>query len=181
VSVDDLKAHLRLLDDDSEDDVLAVLATAARETFEDVTRGRIVLPTVFRQSFTGWPCSASYLALGVANVSAVASVMYTDPDGEEQTLDNWSADLSGCPALVYLDPGESWPALSCSVPRPVRVQFTAGWPNVDAVPAAVLLGLRMLCGNWYSNRESHGAVDLKATPYGFDRLCQMYSTGLGVF
>lgn len=174
-----LKKHLRLLDDDAEDDILTHYIRAARECFENVTNGRYVLSCTVQQKFPDFPrCHYEPLKLRAANVTDVAEITYIDHDGVEQDLPTWESDLSGCPALVYLPEG-LFPRTHCRTPRPVTVTFEAGWESVGDVPSSVLLGIMMLAGNWYANRESHGATDLKKTPYGFDRLCDLYDTGLG--
>lgn len=185
VSVDDLKSHLRLLDDHEEDDVLDMLRRSAREMFEKTTDGRIVLPTEFRQNFTCWPYTywpytAGALRLSLGNVTEITAVLYVDENEEEQELEDWTVDLTGTPAIVYLPTGD-YPSLSATRPRPVSVEYTAGWATLAEVPRAVILAIKLLAAHWYSVRESHQEVTYSATPYGFDRLCQSYSTGLGGF
>ncbi len=79
--------------------------------------------------------------------------------------------------MVYL-PGFSYPSLSSTRPRPVSIQFRAGWPDVASVPMAVRLAIRGIAAHWYGVRESHSEVDYKDVPMGFKRLCNLYSTGL---
>lgn len=176
VTAAELKEHLH---NNEEDSTLGVFISAAREHFQHLTRGRIVMPTTFRQSFAAWPYYQP-IRLAVGNVSAVSSVTYYDQAEAQQTLGGTSVDLTGTPALIYLPTG-SFPSLSTTRPRPVSITFVAGWANAAAVPPSVRLSILLLAAHYAQVREAYGEANLKAVPAGFTAFCQQWNTGLGGF
>ena len=139
VSLDQVKAHLRV-DGDEEDGYVGGLIAAA-VSYLDGPRGvlgRCVQSQRWRLDMRdGW---GGELKLPLPHASDISAVL-VDDDGQDQPLpvtvrdcDPWS--------IVRPDSGTS---------RPVRLSFTAGVPE-DIAPSlqqAVLL----IVGNWYLNRE----------------------------
>lgn len=179
---EELKAHLNLNNGDSENDQLAMFIGTAASLFELETQGRVVLATGFRQWFT----SFDSLELARDRVTGVTAVGYYDEDDAEQELPayaddatGWRSDTTGQPSLVYL-PSDSPPTLSALRPRPVYVDFTAGWANANSLPDDVRVAILQLASHLYANRESHTPDDLKELPAGFRRVCDKYMTGRGI-
>ena len=154
---------------------LAEFITVARMQFEADTDGRAVMPTIYEQHLTGWPDKAIRLERG--RVTELTSVKYYDPEEDEQTLEDVVVDVSGVPALVYLTEG-GWPATSLTQPRPITIEFIAGWASVADVPADVKLAIKIMAGSFYSQRENYGETDFKIFPAGFARVCDRYRTGI---
>ncbi|MBP3954917.1 phage head-tail connector protein [Gemmata sp. G18] len=179
--VEALKAHIKSNNGTSEDSELQVFLDAAMSAFEHETDGRIVLSTTFKQYF---PCWAKCLELARGKVTNVAAVSYFDENEDEFEIDGWYADFTSIPALVNFPdlayfPDGVFPALSLTRPRPVCVEFTAGWVGVDYLPAEVRVAVLQLAAHYYANRESHTTDTLKELPMGFTRICNKYLTGLG--
>lgn len=172
ITVEQLAAHLRL-NDTSEEEQLALYLVAARETFEFET-GRAVVPTTYRQHMAAWD---SPIRLIRSNALEVTAVTYFDHDDQEQELEGWETDITGVPGLVYL-PGDNWPALSSTRPRPITVEFVAGW-DTDAVPADVRHALLLVAAFFYRHRENYTELSLNELPMGFHRVCSKYMTGVG--
>ncbi|MBA4189126.1 MAG: hypothetical protein C0467_14100 [Planctomycetaceae bacterium] len=170
VTVEELKAHLRI-NTDVEDTELAVYITAARQQFEYGTNGRIVVPAIYKQYCNYWQ---DVIRLQVGAVTEVTSVEYYDEDDALQDLASYSTDLTSTPALVYV-PDFDYPALSSTIIRPIVITFIAG---MATVPSDVALAIKLLAGHYYKNRESHLVDDLKELPLGFQRICSKYNTGL---
>lgn len=174
ITVEQLAAHLRL-NSTAEEDELALYIDAAREAFEFET-GRAVVSTTYRQHMHCWDAPIRLIR---SNALSVESVTYYDQDDEEQELEDWQADLTGVPGLVYL-PGDNWPALSATRPRPITVEFSAGWDS-DAVPADVRHALLLVAAFYYRHRENYTELSLNELPMGFRRVCDKYKTGIGGF
>ncbi len=82
VSLAEAKLHLRV-DDNADDVLIGALITAARQHAEHDTRRALVTQT-WKLVLDAFP--ESVITLDRAPVSAVVSVVYTDPDGVSQTL-----------------------------------------------------------------------------------------------
>ncbi|MBP3957420.1 phage head-tail connector protein [Gemmata sp. G18] len=171
--VTQLVAHIKSNNGSSEDAELQVFLDAAMSAFEHETDGRIVLSTGFKQYF---PCWAKCFELARGKVTDIASVTYFDDADQEQELTSWIGDATGIPAIVSIIDGE-FPALS-AMPRPIAIEFTAGWVGVDYLPAEVRVAVLQLAAHYYANRESHTTDSLKELPMAFTRVCNKYLTGL---
>lgn len=185
VTADELADHIRLNYAASADQSnLERFIVAAREHFEFSTDGRVVLSSQFAQHLTGWPTDRYAqpvpIQLHRGRVTSLDSITYYDADDVQQTADlgDWSIDTTGIPALVYR-PDKTYPVLSTTRPRPVTIEFTAGWESVGEVPEDVKLGVLMLAGEWYQTREAYQDADRREVPMGFQRLANRYKTGLG--
>lgn len=174
VSAEELHEHLNLnvgLEDVRS--LLELYIIVARELFEHDT-GLAVCTQTFTQYQAGWECPVRLFRHPVQDVT---SVQYYDTNDELQTLTDWEVDLTGCPALIYKTDGTSFPALSTNRPRPIEIEYEAG-VDAEYTDAGIRLAIMLLAGHYYNVRESHGEVDYKSVPMGWDRLTAKYSTGL---
>lgn len=165
VSLDELKAQLRI-DHADEDDLLGELIAAARECVEDDTARALVTQTwqlTLDRFPRGCASSADYRVIELRRppVQSVTSVTYYDADAVEQTLDPsaYHVSTAGAPGRLVLADGESWPVTECGRPGAVTVTFACGYgADGSAVPAAAKHAIKLLCGHWYRNREAVGSV-----------------------
>lgn len=146
--------------------------STARELFE-LRTGRPVLPATFRQ----WFGSFDALELVRGDVLGVEAVTYLDADQAEQDLDGWQLDAAELPAVVYL-PGGGYPAVTDRRRLPVWVDYTAGYPNEAAIPAAVVTAVQLVAAHLYRFREATTEAALKELPIGFGTICDLFDTGL---
>lgn len=141
------EAKLFLRVDFTDDDTLIdALISAAREYAEHYT-GQTYATVVYELGLDAFPADA--IALPNPPVSEVASVKYTDPAGDEQTLDPASyvfANYGMTPSIYPLDP---WPATAV-YPNAVRVRYTA----TGTVPKVVEAAMLELVAHFYENREN---------------------------
>lgn len=144
VTVDDLKAHARITNDE-EDVKLAGYITAAREHIEGLT-GR-ALATQSREASLDWfPCFA-VIRFGRAPLLTVESVKYLDGDGIEQTLapSAYVVDVRSEPGELQLAIDASWPK-TANLRNAVRVAYTCGYASTPAVLKQAIL---FLAAHWY--------------------------------
>ncbi len=152
VSLAEAKAHLRI-DGNTEDTLLQSLMLAARVHLELVLARAFIAQgwTYLRDT---WP-AARELALPLAPVASVTSVVVIAADGTRATLD---------PAAYLLDGSGNTPRLvlagSTPLPRPGRVAngieitFVAGHGSTGAdVPAPLRHAILLLAAHWYENRQ----------------------------
>lgn len=172
--LDLFKLHLSYNGGDEEDATLSQYLQTAIDLFELHSGGRVVLSTGFTQYSPCWPCGYRPLELKRGKVTAVEEVRYFDVDDDEVELSEnaYAVDKTGVPALIWHKLG-SFPALSAHRPRPVAVEFTAGWA-VDAVPDSVKTGIFLLAAHFYEHRGDEDS-DI---PEPFVRLANLWHTGL---
>lgn len=196
VTVDELRAHLRM-NNTAEDDLLAEFLAAAEERFEDDTQ-RPVMQTVYRQSFSRWPvphywpayahphttpysCRWPFgIVLARGGVSAVGSVKRYLADGTTEDVADWSADLQTPPARVMLAaiPDPLTTAAGVLVSPAGYVEYTAGWATAGAVPRTVRMAIKLLAAHWYDYREAYTEKNLNELSAGWCRVVSRYKLGL---
>ena len=124
VALDTVKDALRVSSDVTEDDDrLEQLIRSETARYEAFT-GRVLLPTTYRLSLSGWGFP---VCLPVMPVRAVTGVTYLDAEHVEQTLSvgAWYATEAAPQWSVDLVSNAGLPVLS-DRPWPVRVAFEAG-------------------------------------------------------
>lgn len=149
ITLEEAKAHLRVVGDD-EDDLITGLIVAAREMAEG-RLNRTITQRTRTEVFASWRHD---LVLSKPPIVSVDAVTYADDAGEVQTLD---ADLYHAavylePAVVELAPGFQPPALHFRQ-HPIAVTYTAGYPEGD-VPRAIRQWMLLAIGTMYGNRET---------------------------
>lgn len=176
VSLADAKAHLRVLHDD-DDAYIEALVMVAADWLDgpDGWLGRALRPQVLelRQcGFTGEP-----VALPQPPCVSVTSVTYLDPAGDDQvwSAESWRTTQMG--ALTYLIPARSlaWPSVLGDVDA-VRIRYAAGYGAEDgpALPAPIRQAVLLLVGHWYANRAPVSAEAVNDLPFAVEALLSTY-------
>jgi len=172
----DLKDHLRLTnDDDDEDGYLEGLIVMARRAIEVQTRRSIITQTL-QLTLDGFP-RGRVIKLPRPPVASVTSVKYDDTAGTEQTLstDYYQADTYSTPGRVVLKDGYSWPS-TINNANSVRIVYVAGYGAATDVPEDLIQAIKFLAAHWYANREpvATGPGSFTAVPQTFDFLAGPY-------
>jgi uncharacterized phiE125 gp8 family phage protein len=175
VTLDEVKAFVRI-DADDDDDMLGVLIAAAREFVEQQTGRQLVVSTFdyYRDSFTD---CARGIRLPISPLHEVESVNYVDPDtGTVLAVDQYEVDTISQPGWVM--PVENgWPG-SMSTINAVRVRFVAGYePTEDSpidytlnIPARAKLAVKSLVAHWNDNRTPIAETGWHTAPLHVTRL-----------
>ena len=199
VSLEQAKNYLRVSITD-DDDLISFLITAAREACE-MFCSRSFAPKSYVQTMDSFPYYTdtvlsqmayppSYYALPMYSTTLwnysqmiklyyppcieIQGIDYTDPNGENQTLEqdtDFLLDNINEPARIFPMPGQMWPpVLYC--PNAVRIRFTAGFGDTTStdpapidgelprgagsqpMPGRVKTAILQLVSNWYENREA---------------------------
>lgn len=157
VALADAKAHLRVLHDD-EDTLIAAMVAAATESLggPDGWLGRAIGPQELE--VRGRFFDTASIAPPFPPMISVISVKYLDPAGVEQTLATERYEVRG--NEIVLAWGQAWPSVR-SDDENVRVRYRAGYvadpdadPLVAAVPAPIKAAILLMTGDLYSNRET---------------------------
>lgn len=182
VTLAEAKAHLRV--DHGEDDALIEGAIAAATGHLDGYAGilgRALIKQRWREYAVFWPASRS-IALALAPVTAIISVVARDGDGVETTLDPGAYRLlSGASRpTVLIDLDTALPALDCA-PDAVTITYDAGYGETPAdVPAGLRSAILLMVGDLWRFTESAGVGAVSAVPMSttVDRLLSPFRRGL---
>lgn len=172
LSVAELRSHLRLDSDTSQDDQIAAMIAAATDYLDgkDGILRRALVRQQWRIGFDGFParCGRAWLRpdnalrLPLPPLLSVDALRYVDGDGTSQTLDPAAYQVVASePAAIFPAYATSWPATR-DHPDSVTIDFTAGYPGDSAsppdwtvnVPAGVKAAIKLLVGHWFENREA---------------------------
>jgi uncharacterized phiE125 gp8 family phage protein len=166
--------HLRINTGEDEDRAIRQYLDTALDLFEFHSHGRVVLASTFIDHKTRWGTSERPLRLSKAKASSITEVRYYDQGDVLRTLDpdDYAYDLTGTQGVVWMKDGADWPELNAYRPRPVQVEYQAGW-QPTAVPADVKTGVFLLATHFY---QFKGDED-QDIPQGFVRLANKYQTG----
>ena len=152
VTLDLLKADLRI-DHDEEDAYLsAVILPAAVDAVERFT-GRALVTQRWRLTLDRWP--GGPVRLPRPPLAGVVSVRVRTADGVvELAADTYRADPDSTPGRLVPASGTAWPAL---IGGP-EIVYDAGYGPPEAVPAEFVAAVLAVAGHRYANRE--GAATL---------------------
>lgn len=159
------------IDEDDHDEMLVELILQARNYCEEQT-DVCLLTATWEMTFDKFPCGAKPLELPRWPAQTIESVIYTDPAGQEQTLDvstlSLRIDELGRGRLARVA-WNAWPA-TLDTPDAVRIQFKAGWQSPEAVPAVWTRAQLMLVSWWFEQREAGVYGQAAKAPVGIDDL-----------
>lgn len=168
--LDLVRAHLRV-DGLDEDGLIGMYRDGALDLVQSYTMKSLVgTAFTWRGQFPG---GRGAVTLGVAPVTSITSIAWTDSAGAAQTA-SAAMVLPGVHGRLNLAPGESWPRDVAEGDAPVTIKFSAGYP-ANQIPRPLLQAALLMVGQMYRNRESviTGTIATEL-PLGFTRLCDAY-------
>lgn len=152
----EVKNHLRLdASDNTEDDLLNALITAARQDCEKF-QGRAYITQTWELWLDAFP-GQDFIKLNKSPVQSVSSIKYYDTDDTEATFssDDYFVDTKSEPGRVVLNYSESWPSTTLRPANGVCVTFVAGYGDAASdVPQYIKNAMLLLIGHLYENREA---------------------------
>lgn len=168
VTVAELKLHCRV-EHSADDDLFTALGKAARETVEAET-GRQLVTATWRQDLDEFPLCP--IKLRHPPLISVTSVVYTDANGDTQTLDasDYQVDTSSVIGTVAPAVDSVWPTTQAYKLNAVRITYQAGFGAASAVPESIKAAIKLLVGHWYENREAAQDKRLEMMPMGVQAL-----------
>jgi len=179
VTLDQAKAHLRV-DFADDDDIQDMIYEAVNVIDGPKGIGVALLPQSWVMSLDIWPNGSIIIPLGP--IISVDSIIYIDPNGNEQTLDTslYVYDLDTEPLYINRAFGVAWPASRYQIGS-IKVNFTAGYANADAIPSDFKRALKLLIGHWYKNREAVVGIESRDTPndmpFAVESILERYRAG----
>ena len=154
VTIDELMTHLRV-ENDEDALYLDEIEKAAREYIESLL-GRKLITQTWKVYFDSWP-EDNVFEIPYGQLQSVASIIYTDTDGTQHTLDSsvYDVDTASEPGKVVLAYNQSWPSVSLYPTNPICIEFTCGYGDRgSAVPSMLRHAIKLLAGHLYENREA---------------------------
>ncbi len=172
VSLEDVKAHLRI-DDDAGDDWLGAAITAARIHVETTIR-RVLIAQTWRIYRDDWPATR-IVAIRVTPLISIDEVTVYDADGEPVTVpeEDYEVDAVSAPARLVLKAGASAPGRAVNG---IEIDVTAGYgvSSVD-VPGPLRQAVLATVAHWHEHRGAIGGEPGGgAVPAGVEALIAPY-------
>ena len=175
ISITEAKLDLKI-DDSTEDDLLAILIKASRETVEIRTGRSLITQTrVIKMDY--FPCTDT-IKIPNGPVQSITHVKYYDEDEVLQTLDSseyWvDSDSDICRVVVK----DSWPSTE-DRPNAVIVTYVCGYGTAgSSVPAPLRKAMLFILGHLYENRQnvivSGSSTGVLEIPMGAEYLMSNY-------
>ena len=174
VTVNELKVHLGLFEDDSQDSYLNELILTAEQlasSYIGYAVGETTKVSYWRAFATLLTVPDKYLIDG-----ETFTVQYTNTDDTTSTVDAsvYKLDNSGSYPVVRLKVGQEYPTdLSENVSNPVFINYTAGF-NPEQQSAALEHAVLMYCQEQWDNRGNTTDKPVNRLPLSAERLLVGY-------
>lgn len=169
VSLADMKLHLRIESDVTDDDTLiSTLLGAATEYCEDFQRRSFITQTR-TEYYDAFPCG---FLVPYPPLISVTSITYVDTAGDTQTLasDQYRVDTGNEPGRITPAYNVTWPSTR-AVTNAVILTFSAGYGDASSTPKRVKAAIKMIVANWYENREATiSGVSITEVPLAVESL-----------
>lgn len=120
-------------------------------------------------------CQNGPIELWPVPLAEVTSVTYLDVAGVVQTLNpsSYVVDTHHTPGLFRFRDGFERVAMSKATARPITINYTVGYADLQNAPATLIAAARILASGLYENREPSAPVQLHEVPMGVRRLLDL--------
>jgi uncharacterized phiE125 gp8 family phage protein len=164
ISIGEAKEHLRVTQD-TENTLIDVMISAARERAELVSRRALVTqtwkyvtdawPTLPTQALS-WQSDQDDFVLPFPPLITVSSVVYYDTAGAPTTLPSstYIVDTASQPGRISLAYAKAWPSTALQPKNGIAITFDAGYGAAGAVPAMFKVAIKAIVAHWFENREA---------------------------
>lgn len=173
VGVDEVRARLKIDDEDDDEIGLKRLIAAATRVVENRTQ-RALITQKWKVTLDAFPCGA-VIQLPRPPLLSVESIKYIDLNGVEQTLssDDYVVDTSTYIGTVYPAYGKSWPSTR-SERQAVRITFFAGYGGAVDVEPDLVLAILFLVAHYKQNVEAVSDRQMYVLPEGVESILSGY-------
>ena len=156
ITLAEVRQHLRLPVDVTEDDLLLGLIRTARVYCENITR-RALAEQKLEIVLDNFPSGSKAIALPCPPLVSVTEIAYRDSTGAENLMQEtaYVVDTDREPGRVMPVYGTFWPMFTPFPTSAVRIRFVGGY---EILPATIRHAMLLLIGHWYENREATGSV-----------------------
>lgn len=151
ITLEEAKTFLKV-DTDADDTLISAIISAARDSAERYCQVSM-LPVTIEETFDRFfPYG---LRLSVSPVIEVESVQYLPPSAsvmETLSESNYNVHAQYRPPLISRKEFATWPTIA-SQAASVKVTYTAGFADVDAIPPVLKLAMLRSIAEMYQNRQ----------------------------
>ena len=136
----------------------------------------------WRLTLDSFPVRDEPIHIPLWPIHQVTGISYTNTSGTTTTLDLANIVQPVGLSRYDLRPkfGINWP--EAQPPNGVRIEFSAGWAELAAVPPTIQRAALMLISHWYENREATLiGVNSKEIELGFESMIEMVRPGVDSF
>lgn len=153
ITIAEVRQHLRLPENATEDALLMSLIMTARAYCEHYTR-RALAEQTLETYLDRFPVSEP-IVLPCPPLRSVTEIGYKDIACEESMLpaSDYLVDMDCEPGRVLPAFGTNWPVFTPYPTSPIRIRFVTGYEDL---PVSIRLAMLLLIGHWYENREATG-------------------------
>lgn len=185
ISLADMKQHLRVEQEDTEEDGLIEAIRDAAVQFVEKEARRAFHDQEWELRVS---CFEDEIELPMAPLLEVVSVKYVDEDGNTQTVSPSLYHVIGVgstsPGKISLRSGEDWPDDLDDREEVVLVRFRAGYvdmsvsPPSGSVPKPLIHAAKLVAGTLFENRETHVTGTIVSEIPALELLLKNYKTYL---
>jgi uncharacterized phiE125 gp8 family phage protein len=177
LTLDEVKAHLRVTSDD-EDDLIRGLMTAARLHVEgkDGILGCALVTQTWDYFMDSFGChDEDEIEIPLGPLQSVSAITYIDTNGTEQTLaqNQYEVFSSNMPGVIAPAYGKIWPDTR-DKKNAVKIRFVCGFGAAKDVPQPIKQSLLLTIGHFYQNREAFVSGGMSDLPMGVYHLLMPY-------
>ncbi len=172
ISVSEIKDHLRILNDDNNDD-LSGLGVSARHALE-ARSGFAFLPQVWayqteRQGQTD-------IVLPITPVLEINALEIVHDDGSLEAIDrdHFRVELGSVSRIRLNQYSLASQVVNFSPRDHIKITFTAGHRSIGDIPPELRHAIRILIAHFYENRESASQSRVYSIPRSIDALLAPY-------
>lgn len=187
VTLDEVKAHLRVDSTTTEDTYIGTLIAASIRHIEQ-REDRTLVNTVYRMTLDEFPCDSSE-AIRVPRppLQSVTSITYTNSTGGSSTWasSDYIVDAESTPGRILPAFGQAYPSPR-DIENAITITYQAGYggttastsQSAAAVPATYKHAVKLLVSHWFENREPVNIGNIaNALPMTVEALLSSESVG----
>ena len=155
VTLDELKAHLRIFHFDEDLEISAYLR-AARETAEAWANRALITQTATVKMSRFLVSTTQLIELPYGTLQSVTSITYVDEAGDSQAWasSNYVVDTGHVPGRVGLAYNASWPTIR-DWDLPITIIYEVGFgSSATDVPQALRTAVKMIAAEMYERRDN---------------------------
>lgn len=179
-TVDRVRHNSRI--SDKYDDQWIVDALASATDYCERALECCVARSNWRLTLDHFPASNAPIAIPLWPIHQITAIAYTNVNGTNTTFNVIDIVQPVGLGRYLLQPkfGINWP--EAQSPNGVRIEFSAGFEDLAAVPSTIQRAALMLISHWYENREAVliGQTS-KEIELGFNSMVEMVRPGVDSF
>lgn len=173
ITLAEAKSHMRV-DFDDDNALIDGYIAAARQWAEVDFMRRALLTQTWNYFIDAFPLS-NIIRIPLPPLQSVTELVYTDENGVERTFpaSDYVVDKASKPGRLALTSNASWPTVFLQSVNGVRIQFVAGFGDVDDVSRQIRNALLLLIGDLYEHRENSivgAGLNLTNVSFGVESL-----------